>query len=392
MRDDNQDDTSGRSRSGTPESEQEGRPIATQSPILYVDDEPHNLTVFEAAFEDFYDVRTAISASSAIDILRDDDIHLVIADQRMPEMTGVQLLEVVLGEFPDAVRMILTGYTDVDAIIRAINAGRIYQYVTKPWNEKELKVVIDRALEAYHLRQRHRALLEELQQTAARETEIRRVFQSYVPAAVIDAALEAPTQDLFLGETRVVAVLFCDIRGFTALSTRLEPEQVVTFLNRYFSVMNRAIARHHGTVNRFFGDGILAVFGAPVSSLANAQNAVAAALEMLESLADFNHSEASRLIGEAIRIGIGIHEGEVSAGNVGSDQWMEYTVVGDTVDLARRIEGLSKHRPDSILISQSVFDAAGDRVEVEPLESVEMGAGEGMPVYRVTSKALAAPS
>ncbi len=363
--------------------------MATQSPILYVDDEPHNLTVFEAAFEDFYDVRTAVSARRAIDILRDDDIHLVIADQRMPEMTGVQLLEVVLGEFPDAVRMILTGYTDVDAIIRAINAGRIYQYVTKPWDEKELKVVIDRALESYQLRLRHRALLEELQQKAARETEIRKVFQSYVPAAVIDAALDAPTQELFLGETRVVAVLFCDIRGFTPLSTRLEPEQVVTFLNRYFSVMSRAITRHHGTVNRFYGDGILAVFGAPVSSLNNSENAVAAALEMFESLADFNHSEASRLAGEEIRIGIGIHEGEVAAGNVGSDQWMEYTVVGETVSLAKRIEGLSKDRPNSILISQRVYDSVSDRVDVEQLTPAEIPGTSGqIALYRVTSKQI----
>ncbi len=86
-------------------------------PILYVDDEEHNLTVFEAAFEDFYDVHTATSARRAIRILRHTGIHLVIADQRMPEMTGVQLLEVVAREFPDMVRMILTGYVDVDAII-----------------------------------------------------------------------------------------------------------------------------------------------------------------------------------------------------------------------------------------------------------------------------------
>ncbi len=363
--------------------------MTTQPPILYVDDEPHNLTVFEAAFEDFYDVHTAVSARRAIDVLRGDEIHLVIADQRMPEMTGVELLELVLGEFPHAVRMILTGFTDVDAIIRAINAGRIYQYVTKPWDEKELKVVIDRALETYQLRLRHRALLEELQQKATRETEIRRVFQSYVPAAVIDAALEAPSQELFHGETRDVAVLFCDIRDFTPLAARLKPQQVVAFLNRYFSVMSRSIARYHGTVNRFFGDGILAVFGAPVPSSANAENAVTAALEMMESLAEFNHSEAARLAGEAIHIGIGIHEGEVAAGNVGSDQWMEYTVVGETADLAMRIEGRTRDRPDSILVSQSVCDSVGARLEVEPGDPIEVsGDGRELSLYRVTSKRL----
>lgn len=342
------------------------------APILYVDDEQHNLTVFEAAFEDHYDVHTAVAARQAIDILRHEDIHLVIADQRMPEMTGVQLLEVVLSEFPDAVRMILTGFIDVDAMIKAINAGRIYQYVTKPWEEKELKVVIDRALEAYMLRLRNRALIEELQQKATRETEIRRVFQRYVPEAVIDEALATPTKELFLGEARIVAVLFADIRGFTPLAARLEPQQVVTFLNRYFGIMNRTITRHHGTVDQLLGDGILAVFGAPVSSLSNAGNAVTAALEMVEALEEFNRHEAVELAGEEIRIGIGIHQGEVVAGNVGSDERMEYTVVGDTVQVAMRVEELTKAEPNSILISQSVHDWTKGQVEVEPLAPVAL--------------------
>ncbi len=220
-------------------------------PILYVDDEEHNLTVFEAAFEDFYDVHTATSARRAIRILRRTGIHLVIADQRMPEMTGVQLLEVVVREFPDVVRMILTGYVDVDAIVKAINDGRIYQYVTKPWDEKELKVVIDRALESYDLKRRHRALIEELEQQAARETEIRKVFQRYVPPTVVDDLLDVPSRDPGLGETRIVAVLCSDIRGFTRLSKRLAPQQVIDFLNRYFGLMTAIVARHRGRLRPF---------------------------------------------------------------------------------------------------------------------------------------------
>ncbi len=355
-------------------------------PILYVDDEPHNLTVFEAAFEDYYDVHTAICGRRAIEILRGREIHLVIADQRMPEMTGVQLLEVVLGEFPDAVRMVLTGYVDVDAIIKAINTGRIYQYVTKPWDEKELKVVIDRALETYLLRRRNRALMEELQQKAARETEIRRVFQRYVPEAVIDEALRVPTEELFVGEARVVAVLSADIRGFTSIAARLEPQRVVSFLNRYFSVMSRIIVRHRGTVSRFLGDGILAVFGAPVSSLNNSENAVAAALEMIDALEDFNRDGLAELTGEEVRIGIGIHHGEVVAGNVGSDERMEYTVVGDPVHVATRIEELTKGVPNAIFISRSVYDWTRDAIEVEPLETAELrDLKSAMPLYRVLS-------
>ncbi len=355
-------------------------------PILYVDDEEHNLTVFEAAFEDYYDVHTATSARQAIDILRSDDVHLVIADQRMPEMTGVQLLEVVVREFPDIVRMILTGFVDVDAIIQAINAGRIYQYVTKPWDEKELRVVIDRALESYELKLGNRRLMEQLEQRTARETEIRKVFQRYVPATVIDDVLDAQTGDLSYGEERIVAVLACDIHGFTRLSEGLEPPQVIDFLNRYFAVMTDVVSRHRGTVDKLLGDGIVAVFGAPVSSINNAENAVRAALEMVAALADFNRSDAFALVGEEVEIGIGIHLGEVVAGNIGSDERMEYTVVGEAVQVAAEIEKLTRDVPDSILISQSVFEWTEDLIEVEALEPVEMGGRvEALQVFRVVT-------
>ena len=353
-------------------------------PILYVDDEEHNLTVFEAAFEDFYDVHTAASARAAMEVLRSTEIHLVIADQRMPEMTGVQLLEVVVRESPDIVRMILTGYVDVDAIIRAINAGRIYQYVTKPWDEKELKVVIDRALESYDLKRRNRALLEELEQQAARETEIRKVFQRYVPAPVVGDLLDVRSRDPFLGEKRIVAVLCSDIRGFTRLSERLEPQQVIDFLNRYFGLMTDIVARHRGTVDKLVGDGILAVFGAPVSSLNNAENAVRAALEMVAALSDFNRNEVSPLLGEEVKIGIGVHLGEVVAGNVGSEERMEYTVVGEAVDLAVEIQELTREVPNSILLSRSVYDWAADLVAVEALEPVVFqGRSEALELFRV---------
>lgn len=358
--------------------------MSARPSILYIDDEEHNLTVFEAAFEDYYNVHTTSSAREAIRILKEEVVCLIIADQRMPEMTGVQLLEVVVNESPDTVRMILTGYSDVDAVIKAINAGRIYQYVTKPWDERELKVVIDRALESYEAERRNRDLLEELKQRAARETEIRQAFQRYVPAPVIDQILDVPTRELYIGESRVVAVLFSDIRGFTTLSASLEPARVVAFLNRYFSLMTRIVSRHQGTVDRFLGDGIVAVFGAPVSSLNNAEDAVSAALDMVEALDGFNRKDALELVGEEIRIGIGIDQGEVVVGHVGSEEKMEYTVVGDVVEGAMRIEELTKSVPNSILSSRSVYERTLDLIEVECLEPVATGVGaEPQPLYRV---------
>ncbi|MGB0932092.1 MAG: response regulator, partial [Chitinophagales bacterium] len=140
--------------------------------ILYVDDERQNLVSFRATFRKHYNIYSAQSGENAIDILRKNKIDLIISDQRMPKMTGVQLFEKVLPEFPDAIRMVLTGYSDVQAIIDAINKGQVYYYITKPWKHDELKLIIDKALESYELRMQNKILSvekEELQLETERQ-------------------------------------------------------------------------------------------------------------------------------------------------------------------------------------------------------------------------------
>jgi sensor histidine kinase YesM len=129
--------------------------------ILYVDDERPNLLSFKASFRRDYRIFTASSGKEALEIMDQQPIDLVISDQRMPEMTGVELLEQVLNRYPDPVRMVLTGYADIKAIIDAINKGKVYYYITKPWKHDELKLVIDNALEAYRLKKENRALAQE---------------------------------------------------------------------------------------------------------------------------------------------------------------------------------------------------------------------------------------
>ncbi|MEN9522975.1 MAG: hypothetical protein RL065_1352 [Bacteroidota bacterium] len=129
--------------------------------ILYVDDEQHNLNSFKAAFRRHYNVFTALGAKEGIEVLNNNPIHLIITDQRMPEMTGVEFLEKAIGLYPETIRMILTGFSDVEDIIRAINTGRIYRYITKPWQEQELKMTIDLALDSLDLRIRNTELQQE---------------------------------------------------------------------------------------------------------------------------------------------------------------------------------------------------------------------------------------
>jgi response regulator RpfG family c-di-GMP phosphodiesterase len=117
--------------------------------ILYVDDEQNNLYSFKATFRMKYQVLTALGGEEALKILAANKVHIVISDQRMPEMTGVEFLEKVLAAFPDPIRILLTGYADMGAVVDAVNKGKIFHYVTKPWNEQELDLTINRAYAKY---------------------------------------------------------------------------------------------------------------------------------------------------------------------------------------------------------------------------------------------------
>jgi len=133
-------------------------------PILYIDDEEDNLTVFYSAFRRNYTIHLASSGPEGLELMKKNEVQLVVADQRMPEMTGIEFLERIKHLYPDCIRMVLTGYTDVEAIIQAINKGRVYRYITKPWNKDELKITIDRALETFNLKQQNRKLFTDLEE------------------------------------------------------------------------------------------------------------------------------------------------------------------------------------------------------------------------------------
>jgi response regulator RpfG family c-di-GMP phosphodiesterase len=130
--------------------------------ILYVDDEMNNLISFKAVFRIKYNVLTAISGEEAIKILKNNNVDIIITDQRMPNMTGVEFLESILGEYPDPIRILLTGYADMNAVIDAVNKGKIFHYLTKPWNEEELDMTITRAYDVYRSRMEEKEMTQKL--------------------------------------------------------------------------------------------------------------------------------------------------------------------------------------------------------------------------------------
>lgn len=362
--------------------------------ILYVDDEPNNLVTFAAAFRREYNIFTADSARKGIEILMQKDIQLILTDQRMPEMTGIQFLEAIIPEFPNAVRMIVTGFSDVEVIIKAINTGRVFRYITKPWDESELHAIIESGLSHYNLEERNRRLIEELNEQVIEHKRTMALFQKYVPASILNEVLSnTSTTSLLEGERRIVSVLFADIRNFTKLSAAVkDPLQTVRYLNNYYTFMSEIIQKHGGVINKYLGDRILALFGAPVSHIDNQLNAVLAGMEMIESLERFN-AEDHNCIGQNIEIGIGINTGEVIAGNIGTPDRIEYTALGDTVNVASRLEDLTVTMPNTLLITESTYQCVKDKVYVEKMGPMALRGNEDLfNVFKVTGKVPVIPA
>lgn len=220
------------------------------------------------------------------------------------------------------------------------------------------------------------------------EKRIRRAFSRFVPEQIIDdlvAQADNTDEKVGVGETRTIAILFSDIRSFTNISEKNKPDVLVSFLNRYFSLMVDCIKKHGGTVDKFIGDAIMALFGTPVSYEDNARRAVAAAYDMRDALEELEIGDLVLPDGMKFNIGIGIHYGDVIAGSLGSRDKTDYTVIGDSVNLASRLEGLTKVYGVQVLVSESVMhDAGEDSFCFRHLDDVRVkGKKNAVPIYAV---------
>jgi adenylate cyclase len=189
----------------------------------------------------------------------------------------------------------------------------------------------------------------------AREEVARANYSRFMPPYVVKQILENPGSFKLGGVNQTITVLFADIRGFTRLSEHAPPEQIVQILNRYFTAMSEIIFQHGGTLDKYIGDGLMAIFGAPTATPEDACNAVAAAVAMQREMANINTELRSLNLAE-ISIGIGLNTGEATVGYIGSERRSEYTAIGDNVNLAARLE--SNAQPGQILLSEPTADAA----------------------------------
>ena len=334
--------------------------------LLVADDNKVNRLLLSRSLELLgHRVASAENGRIALDMLRRESFDLLLLDMEMPEMTGFEVLEHLVADkqLRDLPVIVTSSLEGVAHVVRCIELGAD-DYLPKPVNPVLLRARINSSLEKKRLRDQQKEL-------------VRRFATSEV-------AQDLQQSGFALGGKRLLAtVMFSDIRGFTTLVEQQTPEETIELLNTYYTLMFDAISGRGGVVNQMIGDGLMAIFGAPLPLADGPASAVQAALDMMELIELFNAERVAQ--GKApVHIGIGIATGEMVAGYTGTQARATYTCIGDAVNLAARMEAHTKQAQRPILIDADTRDALGDRMMLEALGPVQFkGKGAAVEVYAV---------
>jgi adenylate cyclase len=248
--------------------------------------------------------------------------------------------------------------------------------------EKQIKTLNFRLERALNEKNTLSTLLSRTSEDLEKSSElIKKMFGRYLSTEVMNSLLEDPSALELGGERRKVTIMITDLRGFTALSERLKPEQVVQILNAYFEVMVDVILQYNGTINEITGDSLLVIFGAPQKMLDRAQRAIACAIEMQNAMSEVNEQNRARGLPE-LEMGIGLNETEVIVGNIGSSKRSKYAVVGSGVNMTSRIESYTVG--GQILISESIHQEVGEILRIDAQRDVlPKGSETPLKIYEV---------
>jgi adenylate cyclase len=314
--------------------------------ILVVDDDRVNRLLLARTLAALgHRVLTASNGREALDLLQVEPPDILLLDILMPVLDGMAVLEQMKADpVLRAVPVIMiSALEDLDSVVRCIELGA-EDYLQKPFNGVLLQARIRAGLDKRRLQRLEHA-------------RVRDVFARFLPEPMVDEVLTRTDGDLRLGGVRLISTaLFADLRAFTSFAERRPPDEVIAVLNRYFGEMSDAVLDHGGTLVAFLGDGLIAVFGAPIPCEDHADRAVAAAREMVRHrLPRFNDWARAQGYGNGFAMGVGMSSGPLMSGNVGSERRLEYTAIGDTVNTASRIESLTKQLGHQVLLSESTL-------------------------------------
>jgi class 3 adenylate cyclase len=323
--------------------------------IVCIDDEPMILSSLKrqlkAALGDEFEIETAVGGIDALELMEalleeGSEVALVISDYIMPDMKGDEVLKLIHQVSPQTLKIMLTGQASLEGVTNAINSARLYRYIAKPWQNEDLNLTVKEALKSYlndkKLEEQNIALLEINQELA----ELNRSLSRFVPDQFLQLLDKKSITDIKLGDAvqKEMSVLFSDIRSFTSLSETMTPEDNFKFINGYLSRMEPAIIENRGFIDKYVGDGLMALFSN------DADDAVKAGVTMLKILTEYNKTR-TRPERPPIKIGIGINTGNLMLGTVGGQYRIDGTVISDAVNLASRLEALTKAYGVSLLIS-----------------------------------------
>ena len=329
--------------------------------LLVVDDNKVNRLLLTRSLElQGHSVASAENGRVALDMLRRESFDLLLLDMEMPEMDGFQVLEQLKGnlQLRDLPVIVTSSLEGIESVVRCIELGA-EDYLPKPVNPVLLKARLGASLEKKRLRDQQKEL-------------VRRF-------ATPEVAQDLQESGFALGGKRVRgSVMFSDIRGFTPLAESQPPEETIELLNTYYTLMFDAISGHGGIVSQIAGDGLMALFGAPLPLPDHADAAVRTAIDMIEMIELFNVEQVAA--GKPpIRIGIGIATGDMVAGYTGTQQRATYTCIGDTVNLAARLEAHTKVAERAILIDAATRAGIRGALQVDALGPVAIR-GKALPV------------
>jgi class 3 adenylate cyclase len=322
--------------------------------LLVVDDNKVMRLLLARGLEQHgHSVAMAENGRRGLEMLRAERFDMVLLDIQMPDMDGYQVLEAITGDraLRDIPVIVTSSLDEMDGVARCVAMGA-EDYLTKPLNPILLKARINASLEKKRLRDQQKELI-----------------RKFAASEVADDLL---AKGFTLGgQTIQATVLFSDIRSFTNITESQPAADTIELLNNYYSLMFEAINGRGGMVNQMLGDGIMALFGAPSPLENSAREAVCAALEMVEMIDLFSQQQTS-LGKPQVRVGIGIATGQVIAGYTGTMQRATYTCVGDTVNLAARLESYTKTVGQPILIDENTRQALNMDLSVEDCGLVEL--------------------
>ncbi len=339
--------------------------------VLVAEDNPEMRQLTKITLETIgVDVITAYDGPSALQAAQSQLPDLVVLDIDMPGMNGFDVCA-TLKSAPETAQIpifMVTAQSGVEQRVHGLDVGAD-DYLPKPYDPRELIARVSTRLRAKVESDELRDKQEVLQNT----------FERYVHSSVVEQMLADPTQVKLGGKLQEVTVLFADLEGFTAMSEHTEPEVLLSILNSYHDLVVNVILQHNGTIDKFLGDGVMALYNTPLLQADHALYAVQTAVKIREALATFHQKLPPE---HRLEINFGIHTGQAVVGNVGTNKIMDFTAVGDTVNLASRLQGLSQN--SQILISNATYDYVIAHINARPMGEMHVkNRSEAVMTYEV---------